>query len=553
MLMADKVYVNGKIYCIVPRGRVVEAVAIKDGRFIGVGTTKEISSYISLSTKVINLEGKAVLPGLHEMHIHAIMGANKELNECKLPFNSQVEVKDLLQSVKAFAEENPHKSWIVGGKWLAGVQSQLNKESLDEIDSKRPIILFDFSLHNAWVNSKALEIAGIDANTPDPEGGQIEKDENGEPTGLLFEHASKLVSSHAPEMTAQQYIEAAEWAVQYMNAFGITAMKECMADKDELDAYQYLSQKNKLSLRLAPFLLWKVESHVPFEHQFDLIKNREKYADQRINPNFAKIFLDGVPAFKTGAFLEPYEGDDPETHSPDDYMLIDSEQLNKDLIYLDEQGLTVKMHATSDAAVRKGLDAIEAARIANGFSGLKHEIAHCGYIHPDDLKRFITLDATAEFSPPLWYPSVQHDETKVPILGRERADNTSQVRSMLETGALVIGGSDWPVAHDANPWPAIEALVTRKNPYENYPGTLKEEESIELIDAIEMFTINGAHSMYLSQSTGSIQIGKLADIIVLDRDIFTIPKEEIRHTQVLETVVEGEVVYVKKTKQSVMH
>jgi len=415
---------------------------------------------------------------------------------------------------------------------------------LDEIDSNRPILLYDFSHHNVWVNSKALEIAGIDARTEDPEGGHILRDESGEPTGVLVEFpASKLVVSHIPKGTEQEYFEALKWVVRELNSYGITAIKEPMADREQLQAYKRLDDENGLHLRLATCLLYNVPSEISFEEQLAVIRDRAQYRSARIYTDFAKMFLDGVPAFKTAAFLEPYLGENPESHNPNDLILVDPEQLKKDLVHLDSLGLTVKMHAVGDAAVRVGLDAIEAARAHNGFSGWKHEIAHTSFIHPDDILRFQALDAVAEFSPTMWFPSDIHQLDKVDVIGAERADTTYTIRSVVETGAVAVYGTDWPVVPSFNPWPNLEALVTRKNPYEDYPGVLNAEESLDVIQAIELLTINGARSMYLDHVTGSIQVGKSADMIILDRNPLTIPPEDIRNTKVICTILEGEAVY----------
>lgn len=546
----NRVFLNGRIYCIVPRNFVVEAVSVKNGKIEVIGSNEEIEKLITPNTEVIDLQGKTVIPGLQEMHIHAITGAYQKLNECQLPQDSSNNLDELLEIITEFSHSHPDLSWITGNGWSGAYRSQIHKHHLDNIDSSRPMFLLDFSIHNAWVNSKALEMAGIDKNTPDPEGGEIVRDELGNPTGLLVENAVKLVQKFIPKPNEQDFYKSGVWVVEQLNSYGVTGIKDPLADDKILDLYRKLEKSNKLSIRVGAHLPWKADLSVglgeglTYEEQFNLIENRGQFKSNRINPNYAKIFLDGVPHFKTAAFLEPYEGESTEEYKTTKHLLVDPEELKQDLIKLDSEGITVKMHATGDAAVRIGLDAIQAAREHNGFSGLLHEITHTGFVSDDDKIRFKELNAIAEFSPAgYWSPSAAQDIDLVNAIGQKRANTHYEINSIKSTGAIVVYGSDWPVVPSINPWPAIEALVTRENPYEDYPGVLNPNQAIEIVDAIEMCTINGARSMSLEKQTGSIEVGKYADMIILDRDIFEINPKEIRNTVVLETIVEGKSVY----------
>ncbi|MEI3613801.1 amidohydrolase [Pseudogracilibacillus sp. SO30301A] len=550
MTKIKRVFLNGRIYCIVPRESIVEALLVKNGKIEVVGSNEEIKRFITPNTEVIDLQGKTVIPGLQEMHIHAITGAYQKFNECQLPQDSSNNLDKLLEIIAEFSYSHPDLSWITGNGWSGTYLSQIHKFHLDKIDSSRPMFLLDFSIHNAWVNSRALAIAGIDKHTPDPEGGEIVRDEQGNPTGLLVENAVKLVQKFIPKPNEQDFYKSGEWVVEQLNSYGITGIKDPLADDKILDVYRKLEKNNKLSIRVGAHLPWKSDLSVglgeglTYEDQFNLIKNRDQFKSNRINPNYAKIFLDGVPHFKTAAFLEPYEGESTEEYKSTKNLLVDPEELKQDLIKLDSEGITVKMHATGDAAVRTGLDAIQAARKHNGFSGLLHEITHTGFVSDDDKIRFKELNAIAEFSPAgYWSPSTAQDIDLVNAIGRKRANTHYEINSIKSTGALVVYGSDWPVVPSINPWPAIEALVTRENTYEDYPGVLNINQAIEIVDAIEMCTINGAWSMSLEGQTGSIEVGKYADMIILDRDIFEINPKKIRNTIVLETIVEGESVY----------
>ena len=253
--------------------------------------------------------------------------------------------------------------------------------------------------------------------------------------------------------------------------------------------------------------------------------------------------LDGVPMAYTSALLEPYLPD--EIHG-DDFtgdLMFEPEELNRDVADLDAQGLTIKIHATGDRSARVALDAFQKARETNGDSGLVHEVSHAQYIHPDDLPRFKQLNVAAEMCPILWYPGPS-DAPRASILGEEFASRMWPMRSLLDAGALVIYGSDWPaVVPDANPWPGIEAMVSRKNPYGSFPGTQWPEQAIKLSEALRVVTKNGSVAAKSADSTGSIEVGKAADFIVLDRNVFEVAIEQVSDVQVLLTVINGRIVY----------
>ncbi|MGY4691481.1 amidohydrolase [Salibacterium sp. K-3] len=539
---ADKVLINGKFYCGGKEQKFTDAVAIKDGKLELLGTF-EAKKLIGAATEVVNLEGKMVLPGFMDPHIHALHGGYKKLFECNLPEGDEVKLDDILEAISIYVKQNPDNEWVVGGNWAFGIHSQLSKELLDNIDSTRPMVFFDFSTHNAWVNSKALERAGIDNKTQEPEGGHLPKNENGELTGLLVENACNLIEPFLPYRKREELYKAGVWVSDYLNSKGITGIKDPAVDEELLEVYAALTDDKKWNVRTGTHLMWKCDygNNIPYEEQKNLVYRRWDYERDNLDTNYAKMFLDGVPAYKTAAFLEPYPGEEAENHDPLEMLLVDPEVLKQDLIALDQAGVTVKMHATGDAAVRAGLDAIEEARTANGNSGLVHEIAHNGFVDESDIPRFRQLRACAEFSPTFWYPTA-FQEQKATLLGQERVAGTFPVRSVYQTGALVVRGSDWPVA-SPDPWMALETLVTRKNPFMDHDEILNAAERLTLEEALELFTINAAKTLNVEHRTGSIEIGKAADLIVIDRDLFHIPPEDIHNVRVCQTLLDGEVVY----------
>jgi len=533
----DTVYRNGKIYTIDAEQPWVEAVAISDGNFIRVGKNEDVDDLIGLWTNVIDLEGSMVLPGLHDIHIHPLKGAIKTLYECTYPYT--LTPSEILKKVKQCAETDTGREWITGGAWKLDnfPEGGPHKSQLDQIIPDRPVALFDMSLHNAWLNSKALEIAGITAETPDPINGKIVRDAAGEPTGFLMETAASAIHGVIPSPTLWEVFSAGQWMNEMLNGYGVTSIKDAFVPEEALDVYRALGFVGELKLRVATSLNSMSQNN---EDLAQLIDGREKYRTELLNPDFVKLLLDGVPFAKTAAMLADYS-DDPGNRGT---LFIDQEQLNQHLITFDKAGLTVKMHAAGDRAVRVALNAIEAARKANGVSGLRHEISHAGNVHPNDLPRFAELNVIAEVSPVLWHPTVAHATGHAAALGEERVSREYPIKSLIDAGALVVAGTDWPAAAPtANPWTAIESMVTRKHPLGEVPGVSGAGEAIDLATVLRIFTLNGSHAVKLEKMTGSIEEGKYADMIVLDQNIFEVSVDKISETQVLRTVLAGETVY----------
>ena len=537
---ADAVYRNGAVYTVDGQGSWAQAVAIKDGKFLRVGSDEEVAGLIGEGTQVIDLEGRMAMPGLHDTHIHPVRGAVQQLFSCRFPFSATP--REVAGKIRQCAAEQTDQEWIVGGQWSTSMTNMAPqfKAMLDAAVPDRPVFLLDATYHHGWANAKALELAGITSDTPDPEGGTIDRDPHtGEPTGALLESAKALVGSIIPATTPGQYAAAAKWITETLNRDGITSIKAASTTPGALGALRDLDQAGGLSLRVAVSLPWRSNAS-PLSEQDALIRNRADFRSAHVNPDFIKIMLDGVPPTHTAAYIEPY-ADRPGYRGQ---ILVAQGDLDADVIRFDKAGLTVKFHVAGDAATRAALDAIAAARQANGRSGLRHETGHSSLVHADDRSRHASLGAIAEMSPILWYPSRFFELLHGSVLGPERTEKLWPVRSLVASGALVVAGSDWPAAVlTANPWPAIEAMVTRRNPYGEYDGTLGAGEAVDLETAIRIYTRNAAYSLRNEAVTGSIEEDKFADMIVLDRNIFEIPPEDIDGTKVLITVFEGKVVH----------
>ena len=541
---ADTIFTNGRIHTLNPEQPEAEALAIRAGVITAVGDTDTITATAGPQTQRIDLDGKVVLPGFHDMHVHPLFAGVRQ-TECKIEQGSTLE--QIQHEVQACIDRTDTGGWISGGQWDAHAIGQVpDRSMLDTISPKNPVLLSDTSGHSAWANSRALAIAGVTADTPDPEGGIIERDSGGEPTGILREAAIMLVRMHVPPHSYEALRAALEWSMNQMLSHGITSFTEASTGfvagmTREVKLYADMADAGMVKQRVRLCLNWE-----PGNAELEgVIADRNLYARTNIATDCIKIFLDGVPTDShTAAMLEPYalpmEGRDDEA-SRYGMLLVEQDNLNEAVTRFDRMGLTVKFHAAGDAAVRAGLNAFEAARTANGFSGQLHDVGHCTFVSREDLPRARALGATFEVSPYLWSPSPINDDISKEV-GDERTRRVWPVREMIEAGALVVPGSDWAVVPSVNPWIAVEALVTREEP----GGSAKHfgrEQAISLDQAIRLFTVNAAKHLGMADKVGRIEPGLLADLIVLDRDPYSIPVTELHQVRVEQTIINGTPVY----------
>jgi predicted amidohydrolase YtcJ len=543
-LGADLILRQGEFYT--PNGW-AQAVAIRKGVIIAVGDDAAVNAQKTAATKVIDLQGAAVLPGLHDMHVHP-MGAGLGALACRFPQGSNADA--IFAAIQKCATTQAKGEWIVGGQWDAASfgKTPPDRQFLDRAAPNNPVALTDISGHSAWANSQALQLAGITAKIPNPPGGIIERDAKGAPNGILRESAAGLVRSKVPPYTAEQNAKALSSSLELMLSYGITAFTDAVVESNVLQAYATLADRGVLKQRVKGCLAWRPA--LPNDaggQEPDHIQLRNLYARERFSPSCIKIFLDGVPTDgHTAAMLTPYEntqGLDPGRARG--LLMVPPAVLNPAVIAFDKQGFTVKFHAAGDAAVHAGLDAIEAARKANGFSGLLHEVGHNSFVDMSDIRRARAIAATLEFSPYIWYPNPIIPDIQKAI-GPERMKRWIPVKDALDAGALVVPGSDWSVVPSVNPWIAIETLVTRQKPGGG-GETLGEAERITLPQAIDLFTVSSAHEMGNGNRTGRIEKGLLADLIVLDRNPLKIPITQVHDTKVRMTIINGEIVYDKAT------
>jgi predicted amidohydrolase YtcJ len=522
-----------------------QAVAVRDGKILAVGSNEEISRHRGQKTDIIDLGGRMVMPGIVDAHVHPAWGGVKDLYQCNFPFTATPD--DIATAVEDCVAAQPDSEWIVGGQWTSDffVNNQMEspRRWLDRVSGDKAVVLTDDSGHNHWANSRALALMGIDRDSPAPSGVRIGREASGgEPNGIL-EEAATLLRTAVPPWSLEQHVAGAAYSVEQGNRFGVTGMKDASASPVETEAFYRLDQTGRLTMHVAAALyLPSTETKNDLDTK-RFVQLREKFRSPHVHTDFVKIFLDGVPtASRTAAMLDPYLPPHAGGDGGHGDLYVEADALAEALTELDALGFTVKIHTAGDAAVRAGLDAIEQARKANGRSGLRHELAHAGFVHPEDIPRFAKLDAVADFCPHIWFPSPIIDSI-VGALG-DRGRHYWPTRDLLDSGAPMLAGSDWPSAvPDMNPWPGLEALVTRRDPRGDHPGVLWEEQAITLEEAIRLFTLDGARALKLQHTTGSVETGKSADLIVLQENLFEMPASRIGETRVVLTLFEGRPVF----------
>lgn len=538
---ADRVFVNGAVYTVDDARSWSEAVAIDDGRIVYVGDDAGADNWIGEATEVVDLGGQMMLPGFHDSHIHILMGimADEECDLLRIP--TALEVAEKLQECTGLAGIGDD-SWIIGGGWGEWLWPEANprKGLLDILYPDRPVFLDSSFGHAAWVNSRALEIAGIDAHTIAPENGVIEHDpETGEPSGTLRESAMMLVRNVIPPMTIEQYTDRVRAGIDLAHSVGITAVIEPGLDGEALQPILELADRGEFHMRAVASLSPISWNPGAFDDGvFEFIKGREQWRRPNIDVDSVKIYMDGVIEYGTSPLLEPYE--DEKFGSGE--FFYEQETVNDYFTRFDAMGLQIHVHAIGDAAIRRALDGFDAMRAANGMSDNRHQIVHLQLIDEDDRPRFGELNISAVFQS-LWaYPDPAVMEMDVPMLGEERTWQMYPLASVQESGGRLVGGSDYWVT-DLDPLLAIETAITRQDPWTNEGATLNMDESVDLETMIAAYTINGAYQMRLETEQGSIEVGKRADLIVIDRNLFDIPPSEISDATVTMTIFDGRTVY----------
>ncbi len=535
--IADTVLINGGIYTVDSERNWTEAAALVDGVFIAVGDNTDIQRHIGPETRTIDLSGKLALPGFHDVHVHPTMGGYGLLG-CSL--TDEATVQAIISKVTSCLEAGGD-GWLEGHAFDLGLfgQDGPNKDLLDKIDTQRPIILWASDGHNAWANSRALELTGITSRSSDPPLGVIERNPDGTPSGTLRETAQEQVRAMLPKPTHESNVRALKAGIAHLNSVGITSFIDAWVGQEDYESYQAIERTGSLNARVVTSLTFESGFAKHYGQDFEqVLAGRQAYTSERLNHDSIKLFLDGVLEGETAAVLEPYIG----KHRHRGELILSPEELQAAVTRFDSMGLQVHMHAIGDRAVRAGLDAIEAAKKHNGTLDNRHHISHLQMIHIDDIERFSELNATANFQA-LWAePDDWIMQLNLPVLGEERIQAMYPIASVERAGGRIVGGSDWNVS-SANPLEAIEVAIRRQNAWEESGPTLNKAERVSLATMIDAYTINAAWLMHHESRTGSIEPGKQADVTILDRNLFEIPVTEISDTQVLMTLLDGEIIF----------
>ena len=537
---ADLVLRNGAVYTVDAARSWARTVAVREGRIVHVGGDSLPSGLIGLETEVVDLGGGMLLPGFEDGHVHLLLGG-VELGECTLyTLENAVAVLD---SITACAAARPD-GWLRGVGWelTAFPGANPSKAALDRIAPDRPAFMEAADGHSAWANSRALELARITRDTPDPPDGRIERDpRTGEPTGALRETAIDLVSRLLPERTDAELAAGLERALPLAAERGITTIMEALASESLLRAYASADRAGRLTLRVVVAADAEPDSTGVEGVVRRLGEWRSQYTTPRVRPSTAKLFEDGVIESGTAALLEPYLDRKGDAGKPTYSQPV----LDSLATALDRNGWQVHVHAIGDRAIRMTLDAFEHARLASGARDARHTITHLQLIDPADLPRFRQLGVVANFEP-FWANGDEYlTRLAEPALGPKRSRWLYPIRSVAKEGAVVSAGSDWSVSSLA-PLDGIQVAVTHRPPDAPDQPTWRPEEAVDLPTAIAMYTINAAYQNHLERETGSIEVGKLADLVVLERNLFDVPADELHAVRVTRTFLEGKTIYPRR-------
>lgn len=543
---ADLVLVGGPIITLDATARRVEALAIRDGRIVVAGTAAEARATAGPSTRIVDLGGRVVLPAFHDAHVHPV-SAGVELGQCNL--NDLDTAEATLAAVAQCIEAQRGRPWLVGGGWqlTAFPGGAPDRQALDRLTGQQPAALSSSDGHTLWANSAALAAAGVTRTTADPPAGRIERDRRGNPTGVLRESATDLVSRLVPPPTAEEYEAGLLRALAAMNRVGIVSFQEASAREATVAAYRAVARQGKLTARARLSLYADPAKDASQVDGFVAI--RKAVVEPGVSAAAVKIFIDGVIEAGTAALLEPYlplagerarPASSPEARGLSNFT---DAALQALVTRLDREGFQTHMHAIGDAGVRQGLDAIEAADRANGRRDRRAHIAHIQLVDPADQPRFASLGVVANMQP-LWaFADRFITDLTEPRLGPVRSQHLYPFGSLLRAGARLAGGSDWSVS-SVNPLHAVQVAVTRKalEAAAAAPAWLPDER-LDLTTALRAYTNGGAYVSFEDADSGALEVGKFADLVVLDRDPYAVAPSELHALQVLWTVKEGREVY----------
>ena len=539
---ADILIVHAKIYTVDEKKPWAQSLAIRKGKIVAVGTDEQVGRMRGIGTKMIDAGGKLVLPGFTDCHIHFIEGG---FSLARVNLEGAKDVAEIQSRLKAYVDKHPDDKWVLGRGWnyaMFAPETLPNKKYLDELFPVIAVFLKGYDGHTSWANSKALALAGITKATPNPPNGEIVRDpKTGEATGALKESAGDLVSKVVPKPTYVEKLNALRAGMKWANQNGITRVHSAGGEFQQLDLLQELRNEKQLTVRFhVAYTLAPPELRA---QDLDAIEAaRKKFHDEWIDVNSVKFFLDGVVESHTAAFLEPYT-DDPSTKGS---LFWDPEKYKAAVTELDKKGLQLYTHAIGDYAVRTALDAYELAEQKNHSKDHRNRVEHIETITAADIPRFAKLGVIASMQPLHSYPDQDTFDVWARNIGPDRASRAWVWKSIAQHGGHYAFGSDWPVV-TLNPWQGIQTAVTRQTTDGKPPGGFVSSQRLTVAQAVEGYTIEAAYAGHLEKTEGSLETGKVADVIMVDRNIFEINPRTIDQTKVVLTIVGGKIVYEADT------
>lgn len=539
---ADMILTNGRVYTVEDKQPWAEAVAIKDGRIVAVGSAASVGKLRGAATQIVDLHGRLVLPAFGDAHVHPLFGA---LSRSRCPLQNGKTIEDYQALIAKCVAATPGTGAVYGIGWndaLFPPSGIPRKELLDKVSTTRPLIFESTGGHTYWLNSKALEVAKITRDTKDPANGTIDRDPaTGEPVGSLQEAAMDLVKHMIPPPSPTEIQNSILYVADHFNSLGIVSWNDAGVEYGDdgssamVDAYKAVLDAGKLTSHVTVSLKWKNERGM--DQLPGLIRAADRANALGISTHTVKFYVDGVIPQKTAYMLAPYENSGDERGTPQ----IAPELLKQAVTAVDGRGMHAFLHAIGDGGVRISLDAIEAARKANGPKKTYHMITHLNVVDPADQPRFGKLSTFAQFQP-TWASWYDYMDLTVAAIGPKRAQYIYPAGSIVRAGGKLAYGADWPVG-GANPLEGIEVAMTRRTAGDPNAKPLLPAEGVSLKEAIASHTINVAYANGFGKITGSIAVGKSADLVVIDKDIFKLPVYEISKSKVLITVFEGKPVF----------
>jgi len=533
---ADTIITNAKVYTVDAKQPWAEAVAIQGERILFVGSSKETLRHRGSGTKVIDADGRLLLPGIEDSHVHFVSGSE---NLAKVDLAGTKSVEEIQSRIRQFAQEHPESAWVQGRGWMysAFPGDMPHKKYLDEVVPDRPAIMTCADGHTSWVNSKALALAGIDRRTPDPENGTIVRERNGEPTGALLETADSLVERILPKLNPEETLASLREGLREAARFGVVRVHGMGGEFESLDLLDRLRREGNLTVRFS-VTMWVGPPGLSAEDWKAYEDARLKYNNEWISLGGIKLMLDGVIDSGTGAMLDPYEGRIQDKGK----LFWEPEAYTKAVVEINSKGIQVSTHSIGDAAIRLSLDAYEEGARVSGNLDLRNKIEHAEDISAADIPRFGRLGVIGSFQPLHANPDPAWMGAWIKNVGPEREKRAWAWKSVLENGGRLAFGSDWPVV-TINPWLGLQVAVTRQDMEGKPEGGWLPEQKLSLVDAVYAYTMGGAFAMRREKEEGSIEAGKLADLILVSQNIFEVEPRKIAETMVVLTMVGGRIVF----------